>query len=282
MDGSGNFYVADTFAASAPIKEFTASSGYTSATVLGSGFDQPAGVAVDGAGNVYVADSDSNDIWELTPGCNSTRLHDPAGRRIQHATRPSVLDTPYIISPAPATPPTVLSGANVTFAWNAGSGVSAYMLDAGTTGPGSSDVYSGSSTTATSAAVAVPTRGVSLYVRLSYEVNGNWQYNDYVYTEAGSATAPYMTSPSPGPPQTVLTGSNVTFTWNPGSGNLMFKLEVGTTGPGAYDVYSSAKGTTATSIPVTVPTTGANLYVRIYYDLNGAWQKVDYVYTQAP
>ncbi len=40
-------------------------------TVLGGGFSQPWGVAVDGNGNIYVADEDNGEVKEMTPGCLS-------------------------------------------------------------------------------------------------------------------------------------------------------------------------------------------------------------------
>jgi hypothetical protein len=40
-------------------------------TVLGGGFKQPWGVAVDGNGNIYVADTYNGEVKEMTPGCLS-------------------------------------------------------------------------------------------------------------------------------------------------------------------------------------------------------------------
>ena len=41
-------------------------------TTLGGGFRDPTGVAVDGGGNVYVADSGNNAVNEMPPGCASS------------------------------------------------------------------------------------------------------------------------------------------------------------------------------------------------------------------
>jgi len=183
---------------------------------------------------------------------------------------------PSMTSP---TPSSTLSGSSVTFQWNPGAGSTAFVLDVGTTGPGASDIYAGSSTTATSVGpITVPTTGANLFVQLGYRVNGTWQYLEFVYTEAGTLSPPSMTSPTPG---STLSGSSATFQWTPGSGAVAFKLLVGTTGVGASDVYAG-KSTTATSVgPLTVPTTGANLYVQLQYLLNGTWTKINYTYTQA-
>ena len=48
----------------------TASFSYAIA-VLGGGFNLPTGVAVDGSGNVYLADSDKNAVKEMPAGCDS-------------------------------------------------------------------------------------------------------------------------------------------------------------------------------------------------------------------
>jgi gliding motility-associated-like protein len=76
MDTKGNIYVAD--AGNNKIRKIT-SSGFVS-TIAGSGakgskndigvlatFNNPAGVAVDAAGNLYIVDSDNNLIREITP-----------------------------------------------------------------------------------------------------------------------------------------------------------------------------------------------------------------------
>jgi hypothetical protein len=94
-----------------------------------------------------------------------------------------------MLSPANAS---TLTSAQQTFSWNAGTGVSAYRLDIGTT-VGGSEVYSSGSTTALSAtASALPTDGRTLRARLSSSIDGAWQYRDYTYTA--------VTSP---PPSTV-------------------------------------------------------------------------------
>jgi hypothetical protein len=52
MDGAGVFY--------SPIQRLTISNGAYNATTVGSDFNRPCGVAMDGAGNVYVADAGDN------------------------------------------------------------------------------------------------------------------------------------------------------------------------------------------------------------------------------
>jgi sugar lactone lactonase YvrE len=75
VDGSGNVFVADTM--NNAVKEIVAGTGgaasgtvYWGSTVnvMGSGFSYPAGVAVNGSGNVFVADSGSSVVKEIQTG----------------------------------------------------------------------------------------------------------------------------------------------------------------------------------------------------------------------
>jgi DNA-binding beta-propeller fold protein YncE len=57
------------------VKEILAASGYTTVNTLGSGFNQPAGVAVDGSGNVFVADSLNNAVKEILAASGYTTVN---------------------------------------------------------------------------------------------------------------------------------------------------------------------------------------------------------------
>jgi N-acetylneuraminic acid mutarotase len=185
--------------------------------------------------------------------------------------------TPSLTTPAPGS---TLSGSTATFAWsNPGNMATRFVLRLGTTVFGSMNVYSGAATTAASEQVSgIPTNAAYLYARLWYYLNGNWQYVDTSYTEAGTPTPPAFTTPAPG---STLPGSTVTFGWDPGGGPTRYVLRLGTTGFGSMDVYSGTS-TTGTSVQVTtVPTNGAKLYARLWYYLNDKWQYVDAIYTEA-
>jgi sugar lactone lactonase YvrE len=89
VDSVGNVYVADTY--NYTIRKISAAgsvttlaglagnSGSTNGTVGTARFDSPSGVAVDSAGNVYVADTDNHTIRKITPAGVVTTLAGLAG-----------------------------------------------------------------------------------------------------------------------------------------------------------------------------------------------------------
>jgi len=89
VDASGNVYVADfgndTIRMISPAGAVTTlaglaqSSGSTDGAGQGARFDGPAGVAVDGFGNVYVADSNNDTIRRVSPGGYVTTIAGAAG-----------------------------------------------------------------------------------------------------------------------------------------------------------------------------------------------------------
>jgi len=84
------------------------------------------------------------------------------------------------------TTPTQLSaftGSSVTFTWTAAAGSTSYYLLMGSTGVGSSNLYSSAPKTVTTYTFTrMPTNGEPIYVRLVTNYNGTWVYNDYQYT----------------------------------------------------------------------------------------------------
>jgi serine protease len=178
-------------------------------------------------------------------------------------------------TPAPGS---LLTGSGVTFTWTTGAGVTQYDLYLGTTGVGSSNLYSSGHIVATTATVNnLPTTGATIYARLLSYINGAWEYADYTYTEATlTGTPAVLTSPAP---NSVLTGSTVAFAWTAGTNATEYDLYLGTTGVGSNNLYTSGH-TTATSATVTTLTTnGATIYARLLSYINGAWEFNDYTYT---
>ena len=85
---------------------------------------------------------------------------------------------------------------------------------------------------------------------------------------------PAMISPVPG---STLSGSSTTFTWSAGTGVSQYYLWVGTT-PGGTDL--AEVGLSGTSYTVNLPTSGASIYVRLYWVINGQLQNNSYIYTE--
>jgi hypothetical protein len=173
----------------------------------------------------------------------------------------------------------VLGTTNVAFSWKSGTEVTEYDLYLGTTGVGSDNLYNSAGVTTTSVTVpSLPSLGVAVYARLYYQVKGAWQSIDYTYTET-LAAIPALTSPTP---SSVLGTTNVVFSWTPGGGVTQYDLYLGTTGVGSMNLYNSA-GVTTTSVTVAkIPALGATVYARLFYQIKGVWQHIDYTYTESP
>ena len=78
---------------------------------------------------------------------------------------------------------TILGTSNVLFQWSAGTSASLYQLNLSTVAPGDSELYSYKGTALSATAPSLPANGVKVYARLYSKIDGNWLYNDYVYTE---------------------------------------------------------------------------------------------------
>jgi hypothetical protein len=178
-----------------------------------------------------------------------------------------------MISPAAGT---VFAAPSATFAWTAGSGATGYYLYLGTTGAGSHDITASALLTTTGVTIAgLPVNGKAIYARLYTSINGALTYADYTYTAATQAT---IISPAAG---AVFTGPSVAFTWNAAAGSTAYYLQIGTTGVGSNNIYSSA-GKTVTSYTFTaMPTNGGTIYVRLITNFNGTWVNSDTTYKAA-
>ncbi|MBE3142987.1 MAG: hypothetical protein IMZ61_03575 [Planctomycetes bacterium] len=106
--------------------------------------------------------------------------HNSAGYGTPNANRyyfyVSLPTAPAITSPVPGS---TLSSSSVTFQWSSGSRVSDYVLIT----YGTKDIYGVDQGLNLSATVnGLPQNGSTLYVRLWWQISGNWQYTDYTYT----------------------------------------------------------------------------------------------------
>ncbi|HJR07121.1 MAG TPA: hypothetical protein VJ842_07685, partial [Pyrinomonadaceae bacterium] len=117
----------------------------------------------------------------------------------------------------------------------------------------------------------VPIGGSDLYVRLWSQISGQWQFNDYTYhTLDGRAR---ITNPSNG---STLTSSSVTFSWTSGSGVSNYYLYVGTS-PGGNNIFNNFVSSSSQNVSG-LPTDGRTVYVRLWSQLGGVWQFIDYTY----
>ena len=181
-----------------------------------------------------------------------------------------------LLNPAPSS---TLSGAAVSFAWDTGTGVTAYHLYVGSGGVGSSNLFSQNTGTVRAATVnGLPIDGRVLYVRL-WSLAGTWQYRDYTVTAASNGASPLANLLSPAPSST-LTSSSTTFSWDAGIGTAGYHIYVGSTGVGSSNLFSQNTGTARTVSVSGLPTDGRTLYVRLW-SLIGSWQSRDYVLTAA-
>jgi len=88
----------------------------------------------------------------------------------------------------------------------------------------------------------------------------------------GAAT---MATPVPG---STLSGSTVTFTWNASCTATDYWLWIGTGGVGTYDVFDAEQGPRLTATVSDIPASGT-LYFRLWSEIAGVWNSIDYQYT---
>jgi hypothetical protein len=88
-----------------------------------------------------------------------------------------------------------------------------------------------------------------------------------------------ITSPKSG---STLAGASVTFTWTVAIGATNYKLFVGSTGKGSYNLYYSGYTTATSAVVGGLPTNGSTIYVRLFTNFNGTLDYNDYTYTAVP
>ena len=145
-----------------------------------------------------------------------------------------------IYSPIPST--TLAGTGNTTFKWFPVAGAN-YWLDIGPTQ--GSNVYFQSGNLGTALSMVVPTtcspRTAARFGLAWTLINGNWGFSDVTYSATGgSSSKGVITTPVP---NSVLTGSTVTFNWNAGTGATAYWLDIGST---AGDMITSNRATWAT------------------------------------
>src|SRR3954470_635260 len=154
---------------------------------------------------------------------------------------------------APAAGSTLASSTQ-TFSWTAGTGVTSYRLDVGTT-IGATNLYAGTAGASLSAAVTgLPTTGGAVWARLSSNINGAWQSVDYSYTAFLAAPPPPPPPPAGAPGTSVVVfsdgaGTRTTSSFSAAANDLIVAF-VGSDGPasGGQSVTVSGGGLTWTRV----------------------------------
>ena len=180
-----------------------------------------------------------------------------------------------IVSPQPGS---TLPGTNVTFTWSAGSGATAYWIDAGNVPGGNQYFQSGNLGNVLSTTVTgLPINGGTVYVTLYSQVNGQWLNNQYTYTAYNqSGPQGVLTTPNPG---STLTGSTVTFGWTAGAGATAYWLDLGSVAGGNQYFQSGNLGNVLTVTVNGLPTNGGTVYATLYSLVAGQWLSNSYTYT---
>jgi hypothetical protein len=131
--------------------------------------------------------------------------------------------TPAITSPPPNS---TLTSSSATFQWSSGTGVSDYFLYVGST-VGNNDIYGQDQGLNQSVTVnSLPQNGSTLYVRLYWQISGQWYAIDYTYTAYTQITYTVAVSASPsaggsvGGGGTFVSGSSQTVTATANSGYM--------------------------------------------------------------
>lgn len=218
----------------------------------------PQGLAVDVAGNLYIADSWCQVIWEVPPsgtpkavagtagnqnaGCTDTTLYGPTGVAVDDDGYIFIADTCGIRMVSPGSggnATTIAATGNLTSSGNAPTSVSA--------GPGG-NIYAG------------------------------------LFNEIVQLTPPGTQLMCP-PPGSVLTGTTVKFCWPAVAGASQYELDVSDkiSQFGDGDIFGIKNGnvTSGTFLEVpNIPCDGRTIYVQLATYMNGQWQRPGrYTYT---
>jgi kumamolisin len=167
-----------------------------------------------------------------------------------------------------------LTGASTTFTWASNGSTTPVYLWVGSTS-GGNDLVNVGPLSGTSTTVTLPTNGAPVYATLWSTLSSNLVSTTASYTEASLLPASIST-PASG---STLTAAATTFTWTANGSTTPVYLWVGSTSGG--NDLANVGPLSGTSTTVTLPTSGAKVYVRLYSTLNGNLVYNSYTYTSA-
>jgi hypothetical protein len=168
------------------------------------------------------------------------------------------------------TPGRTVNYNSVDLTWSAGTNVTQYWIDLGTTAGGTQISSTNMGTARRGTFLNLPNG--TLHVRLWSLVTGTgWVFNDYTYIVDHAANA-VMTSPAPG----ATLGTSATFNWSAGTGATAYWLEVGTS-IGGTQIANINTGAGRTATVSGLPASGP-IYVRVWTQFGTAWRYMDYMY----
>lgn len=249
VDGAGNVFVGDyigktvrkiTPAGVVTTRAGSGAAGNADGMGTASGFNGPAGMTVDAAGDLYLAEFNNNTIRKATR--TGAKAH--------------------IVSPANGS---ALPAATTVFSWEPGIGATNYALFIGST-PGGYNLYAGIEGTNLFKAVALPA-GITIYVTMYSFIGGAWQGDHYAYDPAPSQKA-VLQSPAQG---SVLAGGTLSLQWQAGQGCSSYACWLGSTYR-SYDLGAGAYSTSTNSASFNVPGDGGPIYLTLWSLINGTWQ----------
>jgi len=175
------------------------------------------------------------------------------------------------------TPGSTLTSGTVTFNWTAGTGATAYWLDAGNVAGGNQYHQSGNlGNVLTTTVSGLPTNGSTIYVTLYSLISGQWLGNSYTYTALNADNGlAAMQMPTPG---STLTGNSATFTWSADANATAYWLDIGTS-PGGNTIYQSGNlGNVLTTTVDSLPANGSTIFATLYSYVGGQWLHNSYTY----
>ena len=288
VDAAGDVFVADQI--NNAVKEIVAVSGQVSSgstvEILGWGIASPAGVALDASGDVFVADA--NFVGQSNSAVTEMPLATPPALTAIGAT--NVGTTDIVDGPLTAT---VANNGNATLIFNLpSSGDNPGLSTSNFTWDDSASTCT--QTTKSSSTAFTLAEGASCIVAVQFTPTANGTLTDNLSLTDNTlnassatqllplsgvaATAATMSSPTPGNP---LAAASTTFTWNAGSGGVSgYYLWIGTS-LGTADLANIGVSSSTTQATVTLPTSGATIYVQLWTKLtSGNLISNSYTYTE--